>query len=66
MKDKLGNDIQVGMRCVFSNSSSSYLYLGFIKKINPIKLTVEYADTKWNRLKRTTTKYPIDLLILEK
>jgi len=67
MKDRLGKKLEVGMLVVLSPSTSADLWLGKVKKLGKVKVTVNMVNSNFNPLKNwTTIKYPKDLLIIEK
>ncbi len=67
MKDILGKKLEVGMLVVLSPSTSAGLWLGKVKKLGKVKVTVNMVDSNFNTLKNwATIKYPKDLLIIEK
>jgi len=67
MKDRLKRELEVGMLVALSPSTSSDIWIGRVKKLGKVKVTVEMVDNNFNPLKNwTTIKYPMDLLIIEK
>ena len=67
MTDRLGNQLAVGMYVAYSEHDNSAIYLGKIKKINNVKVTIVPVDDNLIEYGTTiTTKYPNNVIIIKK